>query len=662
MHDSATPLPPVPTLLIRPHPSRTEGPTGYLFRLAEANFMNLRDLEEIGVAFNLETLLQQQLLPHPQLYPELHEQIRYVSKLQQEQPSIWNRQHARFCPYCLAEDQRWRLGWEVLHFDACHKHGVWLIDQCSSCGEHLTWQRDNLLRCNCGADLRQEIPEDAPPASILLGEVLEQILHRQDIRYQQGYPFNGMTVAQVQSLLRYLGAYLDPAAGLKPLKIADAGSMAVSWAISSLAAEMLVFWPEKFHQTLDVLQNTGGKHRMSLKAVFKDAYQYLFKGGLRGGIYEPVRYAFFQWMAHDWKGSLAKRNQRLPNSILEDIFENVQWITGKAAAERLGISMARLRYLIRSGQLDGQESFSTRGRHFLMVRKDQLAQVEEDLAGEITMTKAMEILGLGKVRMRRILKLLFPSARRVNDQQHLPWCISSTEVYQLAELGEELPRTYNVDDDEVSLADVLHYWQWNADEIVSLVEEVKAGTLVLTKTLIGKAGISRWVFKRKDLIQWRATMQTDRVNWITIPELAEVLGVKQQVAYWLTQNEYIPAQKIGNQKHQGSRVRKVDVDRFLRQHIFGTEIADRIGRSPRKAMLMLKAVSIYPLRGTSIEACRQLVYTRSEALDQFIDKHSVGDLTKWHDTVKRRDKAWQRIIYENGTPVPDPSHFQLEPR
>lgn len=658
MHDSATPLPSIPTLLIRPHPSRTEGPTGYLFRLAEANFMNLRDLAEIGIAFNPEALLQQQLLPHPQLYPELHQQVEYVAKLLQEQPGIWNRQHTRFCPYCLGEDPRWQLGWEILHFDTCHKHGMWLIDQCSNCGERLTWQRDSLLRCNCGADLRQEVPEDAPSASILLGEVLEQILFRQDIRYQHGYPFQGMTIAQVQLLIRYLGVYLDPAARQKPLKISNSGAMVVSWTISSLAAEMLVFWPEKFHQALDVLQNTKGEARISLKAVFKDAYQHLYKGSLRGGIYSPVREAFEQWVTHNWKGSLAKRNRRLADSVLE----NVQWIPGKAAADRLGISMARLRYLVRSGQLDGQETISTKGRRFLMVRKDQLAQIEEELAGEITMAKAMEILGLGKVRLRRILKLLFPSARRVNDQQHLPWCISSAEVHQLAELGEELPRIYCVDDNEISLADVLHYWQWNADEIVSLVEEVKAGTLVLTRMLIGKAGISRWVFERKDLIQWRAAMPTDRVNWITIPELAEVLGVKQQVAYWLTQNDYIRSHKLGNGKHHGSRVRKVDVDRFLRQHIFGTEIADRIGRSPRKAMLMLKAVSIYPLRGTSIEACRQLVYPRSEELERFIAKHSVGDLTKWHDSVKRRQKAWERIIYENGTPVPDPSHFRLEPR
>lgn len=658
MCDSTIPGQAAPSLLIRPHPTRTEGPIGYLFRLAEANFMSLRDLEQLGIAFTPEALRQQQLLPPDPLYPELHSHIRHVAQLEQHQPSIWNRRFARYCPYCLAEEARWRIGWELLYFDTCPKHGTWLVDHCSSCGEPLTWHRDSLLRCNCGADLRREIPEEAPAAAILLAETLEQMLLQQAVPQTHGYPFQGLTLEQIQRLIRYLGTYLNPVATLKPLKIMNAGLLEVSWPITSLAAEMLVFWPDKFHAALDALQTSSGDPQISLNIVFQEAYRYLYDGGLRDGVYHPVREAFEQWVTQRWKGGVARRNRRFTIEVLE----NIQWIPGKAAADRLGISMARLRYLIRSGQLEGQETISSKGRRFLMVRKDRLIQVEEQLAGEITMTKAMEVLGLGKVRMRRILKLLFPSARRVNDQPLLPWCISSSEVYQLAEFGEALPRVYSLDEDETSLADVLHYWQWNADEVVSLVEEVQAGKLAVCATLIGKTGITRWVFKRKDLQLWRARLPTDRANWVTIPELAEVLGVKQQVAYWLTQNDYIRSHKLGNQKHQGSRVRKADVDRFLRQYIFGTEIADLTGRSPRKVMNMLKHLAIYPLRGTSIEACRQLVYTRTDGLARFIERYQVGDPIKWRDTVQRRQKAWERIIQEDGTPVPPPSHFRLEPR
>jgi hypothetical protein len=646
-----------PPLLDRPQPTRTEGPTGYLFRLAETNFMSLRDLAQLGIAFTPASLQQQRLLPAAELYPELHAHIRHLADLQQKQPGIWNQRYARYCPYCLAEEPRWRVGWEALYFDACPRHGVWLVDHCSSCGEFLTWQRDSLLRCNCGADLRQELPEEAPATTMLLAEALENMLLQQVTHTEHGYPFHGLTIEQAQRLIRYLGGYLDPAAISKPLKITHAGRLDVSWRITSLAAEMLIFWPEKFHMALDAQQVMNGGAKKSLNAVFKEAYQYLYQGGLREPAFYPVREAFQQWFAQSWEGGATRRNRRIPAELLQDM----QWISGKAAANKLGISMARLRYLIRSGQLEGEETISGKRKRFLMVRKDQLPQLEERLAGEITMTKAMEILGLGKVRMRRILKLLFPSARRINDQPYLPWCITSTEVYQLAEFGEELPRVYCVADDEIALADVLQYWQWNADEVVSLVEEVQAGKLKLTATLIGKTGISRWVFNRRGLKQWRMALPTERVNWITIPELAALLGVKQQVAYWLTQNDFIQAQKIGTLKHHGSRVRKRDLDRFLRQYIFGTEIADLIGHSPRKAMNMLKAESIYPLRGTSIEACRQLVYSRSDALDRFIEHHRITDPVKWRDTVRKRRNAWERIIQEDGTPVPLPSQFGLEP-
>ena len=96
MHNNMPQQSSAPALLIRPHPCRTEGPTGYMLRLAEANFMSLRDLEKAGLSFRPEVLMQQQLLPHPKLYPELHDQVRYVAKLLHEQPGIWNRQHSRF--------------------------------------------------------------------------------------------------------------------------------------------------------------------------------------------------------------------------------------------------------------------------------------------------------------------------------------------------------------------------------------------------------------------------------------------------------------------------------------------------------------------------------------------------------------------------------------
>lgn len=647
----------VPDLLIRPRPHRNEGPQGYLQRLAEANFMTAHRLGELGITFDAKVLFRHQLLPQQVLDPDLHEHVNRIGQLFRDTRRIWNQQHPRFCPRCLEEDPTWQASWELLFFDVCPKHGYWLVDQCSSCGKPLSWGRDSLLRCACGSDLRQEHPEEAPWFGALLAERLEnRLLHKDDSVIHGTYPFADLNLEQLQRLIRYVGSYLDPARGPKPLKIRNAGSMDVSWPVTSLAAEILFDWPKAFHETLNQLQEAAPETQSGLKGKFDQAYAYPYQA-LREPAFSAVRDEFERWVSERWKGGAAKRNRRLSHDLLADM----QWIPGKAAADKLGISMDHLRYLIREGALEGQESVKASGRRFIMVRKNQLYAMAEKLVNEITMTKAMEILGIGKVRLQRILKLLFPSARRIQDKIHMPWCIPRGEVMTLAEIGLELPLLTALEENQVSFAHVLKYWNWNADEVVSLVEAVKFGKMPPLARLDGVVGIGRWVFHREKLRAWQQQLDTGRAYWVTIPEMAIILGIKQQVAYWLTQNSYIRAEKLGTIRDVGSRVKKVEVERFLREYIFATEIGDRVGHSSRKVMRMLAELGIYPLMSnSSAEPCRQLVYRRSDDLDRFIQKHGMQLPGDYELQKKKRENAWDRIILSYETKPPDHSHFDLE--
>lgn len=99
----------------------------------------------------------------------------------------------------------------------------------------------------------------------------------------------------------------------------------------------------------------------------------------------------------------------------------------------------------------------------------------------------------------------------------------------------------------------------------------------------------------------------------------------------------------------------------MHEYIFATEIADRVGRSSRKVMRMLKELGIYPLRGdSSAEPCRQLVYRRNDALDRFIQKHGIELPGDYEQRKKKRENAWDRIIWSYETKPPDHSHFDLE--
>lgn len=615
MADYASLLAPAsePDLLVRPFPGRHEGPLGYLLHLAEANCMLPTELSRLGIRYDPECLARQHLLPELALDRDLHAHVVGMTGLLETKGRIWNQRYARFCPHCLIEDPTWRAGWELYFHDVCPHHGVWLVDLCSSCGQSLRWQRGSLLRCQCGSDLRQESSGTAPDNLRRLSAVLEaKLLGRPESDSRP--PFVGMDIDQVQRLVRYLGGYMDPVSNPKPLKLRNAGRLEVSWTVSSLAAEILFQWPSAFHSCLNRLQESAAGEKTGLHGLFRQAYFYLYKG-LREPAFAPVRKSFESWLAENWRGGLAKRNSRLSTELLA----NAQWIPGSVAADNLNISMSRLRYLIREGKVEGEESVSTKGRHFMIVRRDHLERMSVQIANEMTMSEAMEVLGIGKVRMQRILRLLFPGARRTQDKEYLPWCIPRGEVERLLAIGNHLPLLSIPDETQVALAYVFKYWNWTAEEIVALVEAVKKGNLKLQALVDTSRGISRWVFEVGQLRAWHRSLDNGRrYNWISIPDVGKILGVKQQVAYWLCQNGFIPAERLGSIKGIGSRVRREHLERFRENYVFGREIAEILGRSSRKVMGMLAEQGIYPLRGHSVEPCRQLVYFRSDEIQRFL--------------------------------------------
>lgn len=601
-----------PLLLLRPPPGRQEGPQGYLLRLAEANCMLLGELVHVGACYDHAWLVRHHLLPDERLDPDLHRHVMRMTGMFQRDGRIWNRRYARFCPLCLSEDPTWRASWELYFHDVCPHHGIWLVDQCSSCSQPLSWKRDALLRCECGSDLRQEVTHGAPARLLTLSALLEtKLLGGPD---NAESPLLGLDVEQTQRLVRYMGGYMDPKANPKPLKLRNAGRMEVSWAISSRAAELLGDWPNRFHGTLGLLQDASTGQKTGLNGLFRQAYTYLYKG-LKENAFLPVRDAFEIWLAEDWKGGLARRNRRLPAELLR----NVRWIAGSIAADTLGISMVRLRYLISEGRLEGQESISTKGRNFLLVRHDQLEQICADLSSEMTMSDAISLLGIGKVRMQRILRLLFPTARRIYEKVNLPWSVPRGEVEALLALGKDLPVVSIPDEHQVSLGHVLQFWTWTGEEIVTLVEAVKDGSLMPKAILGPDRGIRRWVFDVAQLRTLQQRLRTGQSNWVTVPEMARILGVKQQVAYWLTHYGFVHIERLENDKERiGSRVHRDEIERFRQNYVFGRDIAAILGRSSRKVASMLAEQGVFPLRADGAEACRQLVYARSDEIQRFL--------------------------------------------
>ena len=603
-------------LLIRPCPFRTEGPKGYSLRLAEANWIPLRQLDDLGITFEPDILIAHGLLPDFALDPDLHCKISKIQSLLTLYPRVWNHHACRFCPLCLNEDAFWRTGWELLFNDACVIHGVWLIDQCSSCRQNVNWNRPSLVRCQCSSDLRAENANACPENVRKLSSFLEGKLHSSH-DHHDSVLFEKTNLEQTQRLIRYLGTYMDGNAERNPLKVQRAWSMENSWAITSLAAEIIFNWPNAFQESLQKIQNTSeDTDSRRLEGVFGRAYHYLYKG-LSDAAFHAVRQAFEEWISSSWRGGLAKRNRRLTLMLLDKAI----WLPANLARDTLGISDQRLAMLIRENIIEGETHISRAGRKFVMVRRDQLEHARNAVHGSIDMKTAGNLLGLTKKRMRQILRHLFPTALKVGGAASAPWCVERSAVESLLATSNELPKVSIADEGCVSIGHILRYWAWTAEEIVSLIKAACANEVKIVNIIDGAAGLSAWVFQETMLKEWKVKSTMGFGAWLTVSQMAKILTIKQQVAYDLVNGHFLNGEKLHKLPKGGIRVSRTEVEKFKLKYIFGTEIAQKLDVSPRKARSVLAGFFINPISGPGIDSARQLLYFRNNEVEYAIQDY-----------------------------------------
>ncbi|PPD55087.1 MAG: hypothetical protein CTY12_01905 [Methylotenera sp.] len=597
-------------LPLKLQPYRDEGPQGYLLRLAENNLLTLQELKAIGIIFDYDLMLNQGILVSDGVDPDLHRQMSFISMLWQSETRIWNTQYARFCPHCLAESGYWKVEWELNFYDVCHQHQVWLVDQCSSCGNKISWNRNQLGRCSCGSILHAEQTKECPANMADIAKVMSAKILQQDNRTLP-LLLQKTDVEQTQRMIRYLGNYMFLAAGKNPLKMRQAGDLNHSWPVTSLAAEVIADWPTAFHHALTQLEKQNRVDgRPSLNEVFGQAYHYVFKA-LKEKPFEELKLQFELWINAAWKGGIAKRNKRLTSTLMKQ----ASWVPASVACDFLGISHQRLDLLIREGTIEGETHISEKGRKFVMVRRDNLQQVKDHLFGLIDMTTAGKLLGIQKRRMRQLLTLVFADAKKLGTSASAPWAVSRLEVNRLLELSIDLEYLSIPDEGCVSLGHVLRYWTWSNEDIAGLILSVKTKEIIPTNLLDSVSGIAAWNFKESELKNWKLRNQNGMGTWLTITQAANILGIKEQVAYELVSLGYLQSEVMPKQVKRGTRIRRSTIDAFNKDYIFATKIAEAMSCSPRKVINHLASFAIYPISGPQLDGARQVLYKHEEVIN-----------------------------------------------
>lgn len=590
------------SLLLQPARLPDEGPCGYRYRLATANMISVRQLDMLenegalggGGPFD----------PDAAIGPD---DVGF---------SPWVRRWARFCPNCLADRKSWSLSWEILFADACSRCGSWLADSCSSCGARTTWNREQLLRCDCGQSLSAEPGRDAPPSVVKLSGALASVAMGQA---PADLPLlSGLGVEQCARVVRLLGTYGSSGGRNVPQKVPNVDRLDVSWPITSYAAEVLCRWPDGMSALLRQLRaGSRDEDKGRLGKAFGGLYSALYKA-FGAPEFSFLRRAFESYVADHWTGSVARRNRRLDSAVLDD----VAWIPANHARRTLEVSPRRLNQLIDQGLLRGDRRRSAGGREFLVVLKSDVTSLAPTVNGGVSLLAAAERLGLKRQRLGVLLPIICPEAAKIGAVG-CPWSIPVAWVERWEGMLRNLPLVGERGEGLVSLGHLLRYWPWTDEQVGRLLVDIVDERVAAVGIAPGLDGLSALLHGLDQTRQWFAARHTAQADEMTIPEVAVRLDVKQEVAYALVRTGLIASavRRVGRRAEQ--RVALTALHEFGRRYAFCRDIARTLARSPKAVASFLAAEGIAPAAGPQVDGCRQLVFARAD-VDVCLIRHGIA--------------------------------------
>jgi hypothetical protein len=507
----------------------------------------------------------------------------------------------RYCPICLLESGHWHGAWNGTGCLSCSIHHVWLQDRCHGCGFALRASRVQLLRCSCGADLR------------------EVSVHRFSSAYRACSAANQ---PPAEAVLLWLGSWSLHGPMGKPLKKASVTGVMERAALLEAGAEMVQGWPEAWFAVL-------GKHR------------------------RPIDAGKVQRVNEAWPG-LVSQARRLPDAIWRDrvwaatddfvgrslgssrplvgrnprISRRAQ--TQKAAADALGIGVARLQAMLaqvaggadrrdaggehRLGQVQlggGDEGGAVPerrtagGRVRRVITPLRVADLAQSLNALVSVRRAAETLGCGR---DRVLALVDGGQFR-RDGEGLRRADVEALRDRVLDLAMGSGQSTGTSREWRSLDQT-----WRLLVPVSFTQEFLSAVYASQIRVWAPSGatnlrgVSVWT---PDVLAWWQGVRANGNETLSLSDAADALGVKEQVAYELADRGWLQVATLRVGRRAGRRVTREAIAAFKDRYVALSTLTAPEGIHSHAALAWAQARGLRVVTGPRIDGTRQYFVERA---------------------------------------------------
>ncbi|WP_157673164.1 hypothetical protein [Curvibacter sp. AEP1-3] len=362
------------------------------------------------------------------------------------------------------------------------------------------------------------------------------------------------------------------------------------------------------------MEGTSGR----LPVAFRGFYLSLYRG-FRNEEFEFLREAFQDYMAEFWTEGITRRNKRLHKALLE----RVDWIPANHACSQMGISRRRLLALIDALSIRASRRTTEKGRVIVLVHRADVDNFCKAQISHSSLQYAANRLGFKKSRLQALLPVICPDAFKLGGLG-CPWSIPTSWIDAWTQFIHSQPTYVSEIKDCISVEYILRFKSWKNDQVGTFLIEIFSKKLPLIGRVEGVSTIGGLLVSNKEVNAWFDLTFISKIQDYTIPQVAALLHIKQEVAYSLVRTRFlrVNANAFGARNQQ--YVRHTEVESFKSQFVFCRDLALQWKTSPKTVKKVLDQAGVVPVAGPEIDGCRQLLYNRIECRNYF---EGFGKLT-----------------------------------
>ncbi|MGN8086103.1 hypothetical protein ACTJK6_08660 [Ralstonia sp. 22086] len=522
----------------------------------------------------------------------------------------WNYRSRKFCPSCLGDAPYWRASWSLMLVTCCTRHSSWLQDCCGTCGASLYIDAMGHFHCtNCGAPLAGVNPEseDVSKGALWVSRQLALRISRQ--RANTNHVTAHLTLPDFHEVALRIGIRSDTADRKKPLRLRDAGTLAVAKPIADGAGNALMAWPNGFYCLLDTIREQRAyaidwRIRNAMGPIYQDIYRHLDDSR-----FDFIRHAFEGYVHDRWEAPLARRNRNLGPQIVREH----RWVPVLDAARKIGVDPSLLRRMGVHHEIPTRELVTDSGRLARVINLSAAMDSADRLRCAMTLEQAANQLGISDKRVRQLLTAGLLVALGGSPRAGERWWIDPASIEQCSRCGRPVVTKSG---HSVSVAHVAKYQLSDAKQFIAMILAIQSGQLSVWVPPQASQQIGNWLLNEEEIASWRSFEQKKMPIRLSINDAALQLGVKQEVAYALVRSGILPAvvERIGRRTAQW--VNASALNQFRKRYVLGNELARLSRTSPKQIAQRLRISGILPVAGpTSASApCRQYIWPRTRTI------------------------------------------------